>query len=148
MRHKWVVVLLSLTTLVAPSALTAQLPSTPSPSMAPIAPVQPSTPNPLFPAQLGLPWLGVPELGPPPPPPPQPPVTQAPSIEGTDRQHLPLPVYPGIPFHSKPVYVGKAPVLIPLLPLSPNPIASRLQSFGFLHQVPIINSPVENRGDR
>src|SRR5215469_7649221 len=146
MRHKSIVVLLSLTIVVAPSALTAQLPGTPSPSMAPISPVQSSTLNPLFPSQLGLPWFGVPELTPPPQQPlPQPPVIQAPSTNGATRQQLPFPVSGSVPFHPKPMYAGREPVLIPLLPLPPNPIASRLQSFGFLRQVPIITSPVENR---
>jgi hypothetical protein len=146
MRHKPVVVLLSLTILVAPSGLTAQLPSTPSPTMTPISPLQPSTLNPLFPSQLGLPWFGVPELSPRPQQPlPQPPVIQAHSVNGATRQPLPLRASRGPTFHPKPVYVGKEPVLIPLLPLPPNPIASRLQSFGFLRQVPIVNSPAENR---
>jgi len=44
-------------------------------------------------------------------------------------------------FRPEIVYVGNVPIQVFPLPLPPNPIVARLQSFGFLLQVPMIKSP-------
>ena len=102
-------------------------------------------PNPLFPERIGIPWLAVPQLGSYPPssstrsmPPPSSSTTsiQVPSITS------------GAILQSETVYVGGVPVRILPLPLPANPIVSRLRSFGFFLQVPVINSPIENLRDR
>jgi hypothetical protein len=144
-RHKWVGVFLSLTILAAPSVMAGQSPSVVwSP-----ATQQPSL-NPLFPERVGIPWFGVPQLGPYPKSFGMPssstqlsPPLSFPANTRTTGQESPLPVS----FIPEILYVGNVPIAIFPLPLPPNPIVARLQSFGFLLQVPMIKSPVENSGN-
>jgi hypothetical protein len=152
MRHKWIAAFLSLIILAAPSIVAGQSlgvglsPATPAPN-----------PNPLFPERLGIPWFGVPQLGPYPQPsgmssassrPSLPPLNQIPPITDIAGQQFPSPISLLPTLHPEILYVGTVPILIFPLPLPPNPIVARLHSFGFLLQVPMINSPVENPGNR
>jgi hypothetical protein len=128
--------------LAAPSLVTAQLPG-----IMPGSTTQPATPNPLFPVDLGIPWLNVPELSPHRQlPSPALPPSQAPSIISTNRGRFPFPISPSPITHPEIIYVGNIPVVVMPLPLPPNPIVARLQSSGFLLQVPMIQSPVEHAG--
>ena len=126
MRQKLISAFVSLTILAAPSIGATQWPAVVSTS-----PMQAPSPNPLFPERLGIPWFGVPQL-----PHPQPSGMQngslSPSITATNREPFSLPISLSPTLHSEIVYVGVA----------------RLQSFGFLLQVPMIRSPVENPGNR
>jgi len=142
MRQKLISAFVSLTILAAPSVGAAQWSAVVSSS-----PAQAPSPNPLFPERLGIPWFGVPQL-----PHPQPSGMQngslSPSITATNREPFSLPISLSPTLHSEIVYVGNVPVRLLPLPLPPNPIVARLQSFGFLLQVPMIRSPVENPGNR
>jgi len=143
MRHKVISVFLGLMIVAAPSIAAAQWPAAVSGPA-----VQAPSTNPLFPAQLGIPWFGIPQFSPYPQSSGMPNATQAPPIAGTNRQQFPLPISPSPALQIEIVYVGNLPVQIPPLPLPPNPIVARLQSFGFLLQLPMIKSPVENPGNR
>jgi hypothetical protein len=131
----------------APSVATAQLPSVVSNPL-----TQSSSPNPLFPERIGIPWLLVPQVAPHPQTPSgpegslqSPALSQIPSITNAGRQQFPLPfssLRPEI------VYVGNVPILVSPLPLPPNSIVARLKSYGFLLQVPMIPSPIGNSRDR